>query len=163
MKANFTISEADYIKSNRLSYRLTAKKGLFYLCLIIILALSYFLSAPRFIQAVLIGGLIGILIIEIFARSFIYSMHLKKQYREYAAIKKMHSIELVDDGVLFTAPDASMLLRWQSIIGWRQDRDYILVYQTRKIYHLIPKSISEQGFDVDLLVARLTEKAAKEF
>lgn len=157
MIVSYYISEDDYISAARLSNRFTFKKAKFYLIVLVIVAAVFLLPSPSFVEALLVGGMIGLFIVEILSRSFVNAILLKKQYREYAAIKKQQGVELIDNGLQFSSPDASMLLRWEAITKWRYNKDFILLYQNRRLYHVVPQSVTEAGFDIDLLKLHLTE------
>ena len=38
---------------------------------------------------------------------------------------------------------------------WRQDERYILVYLMPRLFHVVPRRVAEQGFDVAALEAAL--------
>jgi hypothetical protein len=46
--------------------------------------------------------------------------------------------------------------------AWRQNNQFILVYRMPILFHIVPKSIAREGFDIPLLVQRLAEHVGPE-
>ena len=47
-------------------------------------------------------------------------------------------------------------------LQWRQNKQLILIYGMPILYYIVPKSIQREGFDIPLLIQRLTEHVGTE-
>jgi hypothetical protein len=69
-------------------------------------------------------------------------------YRRYKLIQEPMTIELLEEGVR---------LSW-NVVRWRQNERFILIYPMPAMFYIVPKAIAGNGFDVWLLVQRLTSQ-----
>lgn len=76
-------------------------------------------------------------------------------YRKYPAIQQPMSIDLLDDGIAFTAATGQGNLTWPTIVKWRQNERVVLVYLSPRLYHLVPKRLAQDGFDVNTMTDAL--------
>jgi len=116
---------------------------------------------PPVIKGGAIGGLAGGLIVAVVGRYMVAPILSRNHYRKYKAIQEEFTVELHEDGVRFSSPNADGKLTWGNMLKWRQDEKYILIYPMPRIYHIVPKSIASSGFDVLLLVDGLTRHVGK--
>ncbi len=108
-----------------------------------------------------IGGLIGGGVVAIFGRYVITPILAKRHYRKYKAIHDEFIIGLSDDGVRIESSNAKGILPWSDILKWRENREFLLLYLMPRLYHIVPKSIARQGFDIALLVNGLNKNVGK--
>lgn len=155
MKTPYRISEDDYVDAMRLFNRFTPRT--FALCLTAALALGILaMAGPPLVRAGAIGGLAGGLIVPVVGRYLVSPLLSRRHYRKYKAIQEAFTVELLDEGVRFASPHGESLLPWATMLKWRQDEHYVLIYLMPRMYHILPKSVASGGFDVPLLVERLT-------
>jgi hypothetical protein len=155
MKANYRISEDDYVNGSMLAIRPTLRLLIIWLAAVLtLLALSMFYSQA--VIAGVIGGLAGGLSVFLIWRYLVLPIQTRRNYRKYKAIHGEITVELLEEGLRFTSPDADGKLIWPNILKWRQNDSYILVYPMPRLCHILPKSVASSGFDVSLLVNQLT-------
>jgi hypothetical protein len=86
----------------------------------------------------------------------------RQHYRQYKGIDDPVTLELRDAGIKFTNADGGGILPWSKVLQWRQNDRFILIYRMPILFHIVPKSIAQDGFDVALLVQRLVEQVGPE-
>lgn len=160
MEAKYRISEKDYVNANKLFGKLTPKITLTYLIASLLLIISA-VFGPPILKGGAIGGLAGGLIVTLVAKFIASPLIAKRHYRKYKAIHDEFTVQLLDDGVNFISSTGEGKVGWDSILKWRHNEGYILIYPMPKLYHIVPKSISESGFDIQLFIERLTNNVGK--
>ena len=150
MKANYRISENDYVQANKLYSKLSTKLLITYLALGLVFLLVA-LFGPNTISAAATGGLIGAILAVILGRFIVSPILAKTNYRKYKAIQEDFGVELFDDGVCFSSPQGEVKIIWSQIFKWRENDKFILIYPMPRIYHIIPKSVQSDGFDLSAL------------
>ena len=108
-----------------------------------------------------IGGLVGGLFVALVGRYIVSPILARRHYRKYKSIQEEFTVELVDDGVRFTSPNADGKITWDKIHKWRQNEDFVLIYPMPRIFHMIPKSVAAQGFDLQALTDGLQHHVGK--
>jgi len=161
MKAEYKITEDDYVKALKLYGKLTPKLIIIYAVAIIILVLLA-IYGSQIIRGGAIGALVGGSIAVFGGRFVVAPLLARRHYRKYKAIQEPMAVEFNDDGLMFYSTDAESKLKWNKILKWRQNSDYILVYLMPRLYHVIPKPLSNIGFKIDKLVALLEQNVGKE-
>lgn len=86
----------------------------------------------------------------------------RRHYRQYKSIQEPITVELTDAGIKFSTADGEAALPWLKVFQWRQNRQFILIYRMPVLFHIVPKSIAREGFDLALLVQRLAEHVGPE-
>ena len=86
----------------------------------------------------------------------------RRHYRQYKGMQEPMSAETTDAGISFSNADGEAVLPWPKILQWRQNDRFILIYAMPVLFHIVPKSIAREGFDVPLLVQRLIEHVGPE-
>lgn len=160
MQATYQISEADYVAAARLFSKLTSKWLAIYLVLAVILVLLAALSEAA-LRAAAIGGVIGGFIGGLMMHYIIVPIQARRHYRKYKAMHATFTIELLESGVRLTSPNAQGIVRWDQIHKWRQNDVFVLIYPMPRLYHIIPKSIAAQGFDVAQLTQALKQSVGQ--
>jgi hypothetical protein len=106
--------------------------------------------------------------VTLFAVLFVFNLlvripfRARRQYRKYKAMQEPIWVELVDTGVRFANSDGDGILSWSKILQWRQNDQFILIYSMPILFHIVPKSITRDGFNVPLLLNRLVEHVGAE-
>ena len=160
MKATYRISEQDYVNAMKLFGQLMPLAVAIYsaiVCVLVMLAVF----GPADLRGGVIGGLIGGSSVAFIGRYFLSPILARRNYRKYKAIHEEFAIELVDDGVRFISPNGDGKLTWDKIFKWRQNDEYVLIYPMPRLFHIIPKSVSAQGFDPQALADKLHRHVGK--
>lgn len=161
MESTYTISEHDYVKAMRLFSRVTPKiAGIYAIAIACLLLLIIF--GPPVIASGAIGGLIGGLVVVVIGRLVVSPLLAKRHYNKYKAIQEPIAIQLKDEGVVFSMADGSGVVKWENIYKWRQNDSYLLIYPMPRLYHIIPKSIIDSGFDISRLIEALQARVGYE-
>jgi hypothetical protein len=71
--------------------------------------------------------------------------------------------ELLDTGLRLMSPHGDGTVVWENVLKWRQNDRFVLVYPMPRLYHIVPKSIATQGFDLQGLVQRLERHVGPPF
>ena len=162
MEATFTISEEDYVRAARLGTQLTGKQLAFAAaaCLaigLVVLSVSHQIAYSALVAlSGILGGGLGYYTV-LFCTGFLARRH----YRNYKLIQDPVAIQLQEDGIRLRSHDYEGAVRWENILKWRQNDQYFLIYPAPRLYNIIPKTISEQGFDLAALTQQLEVHVGK--
>jgi len=67
-------------------------------------------------------------------------------------------ISITDDGIEMSSADGNGVIRWDNIIKWRENHEFVLIYQSLAHYLIVPKRIKNDGFDLEYFVKILRRK-----
>lgn len=154
MTSTFQITEKDYINCSLLNGEMSHKSKMRHLAfdsLLIISGLFAWYFGKSIWAAGFIGAAIGGSLLPMLLRRVVAPPLLRRHYKKYRKIHKPLSAEVSDLGITFSSNDAAGTLKWEDIYGWRENTEYLLVYVAPKLYHIIPKRISNDGFDLEKL------------
>ena len=107
-------------------------------------------------------------VIAVFAIMFAVSLlvgtpwRARRHYRQYKSIQEPLTVELTEAGIKFASVDGEANMPRSKVFQWRQTDRFILIYGMPIMYHVVPKSIEREGFDVPLLVQRLSQHVGPE-
>ena len=157
LKAEYRISEDDYVRVARFNAwrdlvgrpAQIAAAG----AIMMMLALAAWMLPEAGLSLARTAAVIAIL----FAAVLIVRLpfQARRLYRQHKAIQGAITIELNDQGIRFGSADGSTKVAWPSIFKWRQNQQFIVVYKMPSLFHIVPKSIARDGFDLARLVDRL--------
>ncbi|WP_167595194.1 YcxB family protein [Collimonas pratensis] len=156
MKTTYRISEKEYMQAINLASKSSPRQiGLIFMMVLAATAVLSFLGTGTGLDitfnCLLILTIFGVVI-------FIYIPHVaRKGYRQNKDIQGTLTIELLDNGVEFSSPNTVARVPWDHIVKWRQKGDWIFIYRTSRAFHMLPKSVATNGFDLPLLIGRLTQ------
>ena len=155
MESAYLISEDEYVRANKLFTRLGREQKTYYAFAVFVLIGLALFGQSSILQFAALFALIGGIIGHLVARHAIAPWQTRRQYREYRAAHESLGIRLEDSGLRFTGQNTDSLLKWENLMKWRENREFVLVYQNSRLYHIIPKRLSSDGFDVSALVSKL--------
>lgn|GEM_PF-4890633 len=89
MKAEYAITEDEYVNANKLFTRLTRPILKFYTAVSIVLVLSALVMDSLTIKIGLLDGLVGVILGRVFVRHLYLTWKARKQYRVYQAAGEM--------------------------------------------------------------------------
>lgn len=151
MKANFTISEEDYVKAIKLSMKFTRRDRAIFVVIAIVMGVMLFAGSP-WMKTLSSGALMGGCLVYLLL-TYVSPYHARKQYRKFPAIRVPFTLAMEGDGIVYSSEHGETRLTWDRIKKWREDDDFILVYLTAKLCHIIPKRA--EGIDVVELTTQL--------
>lgn len=153
MTATFRISEDDYVAAMKLFARPTFLRRLLLTSFLAVLLLVA-LSAGRELWPATLGGVVGLVIVVVIT-TIVAPQMTRRHYRKYKAIQGEFTAELLDTGVCIASEHGDYTLVWENILKWRYDERFVLIYPMPRMFHILPRSVAEQGFDVTELIERL--------
>lgn len=157
MTAHFRISAQDYLDASRLFAKPTVRAWWIMACVVALLILAIAFGTKN-VQGFGIGGLIGGLGMYALLRWVVSPLSVRRSYRKYKPIHQEFTVSLLDTGVHSSSPTGENLLVWEHIMKWRHNDQFVLLYASPRLYHIVPKAVAEQGFDIDLLLQQLGDR-----
>ena len=155
MRAKYQISEENYVDVMRFIWKRSTKERIVFGFLASILAFSA-LNVDQFTVKNWPFWILIALLIYYFATPIFVSLIARQKYKKYHdQIGLQRDVELTENGLLFSTINARNLVRWDNIRRWRQDESFVLIYEKPMIVHILPKSILNQGFDIEQLIGIL--------
>jgi YcxB-like protein len=156
MSAKYRVSEDDYVNASALFGKITWTSTVTLLGLALLL-LGSAVWGPPSMRGIGISGIIGGCVFLVLGRYILSPWIARRHYRNYKAMQEEFTIEFLHDGVRLSTADSVGHVKWTSILKWRHNDAYILIYPMPRIYYIVPKSLAADGFDIALLTAKLTE------
>ena len=145
MKKEYNITEEDYVLADKLYSKPTKNILIFYF----VSALALILASITYDKIIIgICGIIGGYIGQATVRHLYSPWATKRQYRSYKAAHKPILISKTPEGINFKSEVGDAILIWEHIHSWRENTNYLLIYQAPKIYHIIPKRIGSIANDI---------------
>ncbi|MFP1683805.1 YcxB family protein [Alloalcanivorax sp. C16-1] len=154
----YRVSREDYIAAGRLFARPTRKLLVVSASILGALAVVAF-CVPATVAGAIVGGMAGWVLFFSVVMLVVTPRMLGRHYDNYKSMQEEISVELKDEGVLFSTEDGGGLVRWDSLHKWRQNDRYILILIMPKLYYVVPKSLGDRGFDIPRLLDALKKNA----
>jgi YcxB-like protein len=156
VRAQYRISEDDYVKATKLYGKLTPR-SIAVLLVAMLLLVCLIVFGSTVVQAAGISGLVTGLSIFFLGQYVLSPWIARRHYRKYKAIQEEFSIEIMDDGFSLRTADSDAKIKWANVLKWRHNDEFILVFPMPRIYYMVPKSLATSGLDIALLIAKLTD------
>ncbi|HPY40698.1 MAG TPA: YcxB family protein [Thiolinea sp.] len=160
VKATYTISERDFLAASRLNETPSRRLILILVVILILLAAVYFTDYYGYGQLAL-GTFIGLSLGYLFLHFVGSPFKAKRFYRGFKALHDTFTVQLLPAGVEIGSSTGVNTLLWQDLKDWKQNQDYLLLYPKPEVFYILPKKISEQGFDGRALVQALERYVGK--
>ena len=157
MESSYRICEDDYVRAMLLASR-PKLRGTVRPAAIVLAGVAILAWFDRDIIGYAVGGAFGLMLLTLYVvllRRLVVPRSLRKHYARYRLVQEPVSIALTDAGIELEGPSYKTRYRWDHFTGWREDEDWFLVALAPRLYQIIPKRIASEGFDFDLLRARL--------
>lgn len=157
MRNTCLISEDEYVRANKLFTRLSRRQRPYYAVVsVVLLGLALF-AKSNILQFAASFGLVSGVLGHVVVRHGIAPWQTRRQYRVYRAAQEPFDIKLEGEGLRFSGPNNDSLLKWGHLMRWRENTEFVLVYQNPRLYHIIPKRLSSDGFDIEALISSLNK------
>jgi hypothetical protein len=164
MKYQLQIEYADYKAAQRL--HMTPRRP-FKIILYFLLAL-FVLACCFAVQKFLKGGegqdfgfLVGVTVYLFLMFGVLFPYRWKKNYQQQKLLHMPFQYEFTTDTFCTFTEYGNVALPWKTFHKWREGKTLFLVYQTDRLFHLIPKRIFQCPEDQAQLRGYLTEKIGK--
>jgi hypothetical protein len=168
MRVEFRITEDDYANAvqfhqwrSALRWRSTMISATGLIVLILLILAVWWEEAAT----LLIFLVVWLALLVVFLVTYMYTgvpYIARRTYRRYKAIQEPMTIELADEVLRLSSLVGEANLPWRMIVQWRQNNRFVLVYTMPRLFYLVPKSLAQQGFDIQALVQRLAERVGPE-
>jgi hypothetical protein len=157
METEYSINEDDCVKSAKLGATATRKQLVrFGYVGFGLLLLGVF--GPGSMKGVGYFGIAGTILGYLLTVHVICPWQARKNFRNYKGIQKPLKLRLIQNGFTIKTQNGVSNAKWENLLKWRESKDIILVYFAPKMYYLIPKRISDKGFDIESFRQLLREK-----
>ena len=103
----------------------------------------------------LLGGVLG----ETLTRHAITPARQRRSYQRKETLHDELNIEVSDRDIRIFSVKFDFKLTADSVVGWKESKDYILIYVTGRLYVPIPKRLAESSFSLEVLRQRLRQYA----
>ena len=154
MEVEYTIAESEYVKANKLFTKPTKGILVFYALVVILLIIAAFVSDSFIVRLSAIGGIVGGFLGQAVVRHVYAPWKTRKQYRSYKAAQEPVVVNLDAKSLHFKSKLGESTIEWGRINKWREDPNFLLIYQAPEIYHILPRRI---GIEIDKIREALLE------
>lgn len=168
MKFHYAISEQDYVEMGKLHIKPTRRTYMYLSILFITLSIAaYFFTTPEeysFEKRILISLIFSSVFTFVMVRiSYVTTLYqFRKLYRKSKGLHYPdYSVEITSEGVISTNQDGSGVFRWENLVQWRHNKDFILIYPTPNMYCPIPIKYADSDEFKTTLIRTLTNKVGK--
>ena len=101
-------------------------------------------SAPSFVVKIgAVGGIAGGFLGYMAVRHLYAPWRTRKQYRAYQAAQEPVAVKVLPDSLLFKSSIGEAVIEWSRINKWRENGEFLLIYQAPEVYHILPKRVGE--------------------
>ena len=153
METKYLISEDEYVRAGQLFMKPSRKKRIYSALGIAVLV---GLAAFGKIKITLLAAILAFVLVgNVIARQLVAPWETRRQYRAYRAISESAWLLLEEAGLRFRNADSDFLVRWEHILKWRENEEFILLYQNARLYHIIPNRLAADGLDIPGIIAKL--------
>jgi hypothetical protein len=156
MEHEYEISEQDYVNAMTVFARPTAGMKLAYASASAVFLLLY-VSSPA-LRGLVLSGFLGGFGVLLACRFLVVPRRARSDYRSYPAIRPKIRVSFDEGGVHFATESSQGSLEWANIVHWRESEEYLLLYLSPRMFHIIPRRIARDGFDLALLLELLQQK-----
>ena len=157
LEIEYTITEHDYVRAVRLA-GVATKKQLIWLSLLGLLLLLFALFGKNSLRFIGIFG-VSFGIIGYFLTLYVISpLMAKRHYRRYKLLHQPLSFKLIDSGYIVKNDSGEITVKWSDLLRWKENNEFILLYFAPKLFHMVPKKLSEKDLKISEIERKLTEQ-----
>ena len=143
MKVEYTITEDEYVKANKLFTRPSKNNLVFYTAVAISLILLSIAADSVAVKIGAIGGIVGGFIGHMVVRHIYAPWKTRRQYRTYQAAREPITVQVRPESLFFKSKIGEAIIEWPRINNWCEDEQFLLIYQAPEVYHILPKRAGE--------------------
>jgi hypothetical protein len=103
------------------------------------------------------GALVGLMVYQVrrLLHAPLLAARARRGYWQHRSIRNEIAMALTTDGIRLATAHGAWLTPWEQIHRWREDEGLVLIYILPKVFHIIPKRLAAQGFDIEGLTTCL--------
>lgn len=154
MEVEYIITEDEYVKANKLFSKPTRRILIFYVITVILLVVVAVFGHTFVVKLAAAGGIVGGVLGHLIVRHIYAPWRTRRQYRSYQAAQELVSVTARTESLFFKSKIGEATIEWSRIVKWRENEDFLLIYQASEVYHIIPKRVGE-------IVDRLRDSLSK--
>lgn len=158
MTIRYLVSEDEYVRANLLFGRPTRRRQIWLASAAALLVFVMLFAASDLQRLGAVGALAGGALGYWLLRYVHAPWQTRRQYRAYPAAHQPIDVNLEAEGLRVVDADSSCLLRWDRLVGWREDREFVLLYQNPRLYHIVPKRLEPVGLDLHGMLETLRSR-----
>lgn len=143
MEFEYTITEDEYVKANKLFTKPAQAILIFYAITVIALVAISIITNSFIVKTGAIGSVIGGYFGYMATRHLYAPWRTRKQYRAYKAAQEPVVVKILPESLLFKSNTGEAVIEWSYIKKWRENEELLLIYQAPEIYHILPKRVGE--------------------
>jgi len=161
LQLKYTITPEVYLQAARLSGRV--RRIISFVILAILAVLSGLLIANRGAQWNNASTLwtLGYALIIALEYYWLLPHRVRKLHRQQKMLHQELTVVLTEEAMSVSIEEGHSKIRWEKFHKWKEDRNLFLVYQSDRMFHMIPKRAFLDEKDVAALRTILTEKIGK--
>ena len=162
MEANYQISKKEFDRIVELNSK--PKKSIIVMVLVLLSLFSFIiLTSQKDAYATRGYAFLGIALLNVLFLGLIQVplFFQKRTYKTYKLIQSDITLTFTENGLRFVTPSSTMDIKWEQILQWKKDKQFILIYIAKNVYTPIAKKIAQEGFPIEELEKTLLEKVGK--
>jgi hypothetical protein len=148
VEIEYTITEQEYVKANKLFTQPTRNIIYFYIVAAITLLIVAVLAESVAIRIGALAGLFAGFLGQAFVRHIYSPWQTRKQFKAYKAAQAPVTISCNDTSLHFKSESGEGFLEWNKINKWRENGGFLLIYEAPCVYHIVPKRIGELSDEI---------------
>lgn len=160
------LTEADVLAAYRLHRRTAPAWRWLFRILVLAIALELVLGVWLYLNGgawrlplIVVVLAVAVILLD---RLVIFPRRIRRIYREQRALQLPWTVAVTDRGMESRSELGEGTTPWDMVIGWTQDADMILLYQSRVLFHMIPKRVFESPAQLDDALALLRKRVRRE-
>ena len=86
----------------------------------------------------LFGGFVALAAVVAVSRLYLVGLLARHSFG-VQAIQMAVRVELKAEGLAMASRDGQGLLRWETVLKWREDEEFVLIYLAPRLFHILPE------------------------
>ncbi|MEL7446276.1 MAG: YcxB family protein [Pseudomonadota bacterium] len=138
----YRISYEDYLSFSRLHQIRSLKPFVIFMVVLVgvIGVIAWLGGAPEVAFGGVIGAFVAITVLPLVGRYIVIPWQTKRSYREYSMMHEDMTLSLTSDEFRIEQQSGNVAARWDRMAKWDENEDVFLIYPTRNLAYILPKS-----------------------
>ena len=154
MKISGQMNEADYVRSQHLHLR---PKRLFVIAGALFSLLATWVAYKTNSLPIMLAYIAFLPIYFGLMQPFF----AKRNFRLYKALSEPTVVEVRENGLFFKRTNGEGLVPWSEIIKWKKSPQLILLYPSKRLFHIVPAHFFESENDFQSFANQIDAKIGK--
>lgn len=158
METTFELTEQDYSVAVQLGAIASYRQKIFFLISCLVLAVIGVMTSSTAIKFISFGGMIGGFIGYFISVHMVAPNHARNHYQRFEAISEPITLRFSDEGFYVKNERGENTLSWNNVLKWRQNDHSLIIYIAPKLFFILPKRLTKEGFPIAELQRLLADK-----